>query len=190
MSHATPIGHIRRELLNIFNRQWAAAENRLNNLELTKKQIDFYHDDSEMMLLNFSHWFFKSGMPAPDLTEARIMSHNLGLLGIIDAVFEQPDKVILVDYKTSKQAKITDDTLRQAALYCLLYRDRFKIIPEAVWIHFLKEPGDPMPIGVDEQLLNYAKILIESIRKKTLSDNKADYPCTCGGYCSRDFIKP
>ena len=190
MSQTTPIGHIRQELLKIFNRQWTAAENRLNYLDLTKEQIDFYHDDSELMLLNFSHWFFKYGMPAPDLTEARILSENLGLLGIIDAVFEQPDKVILVDYKTSKHAKITDETLRQAALYCLLYYDRFKKIPDAVWIHFLKEPGDPMPIGVDEALLDYAKILIESIRKKTLSDNKADYPCTCGGYCNRDFIEP
>ena len=190
LSPATPIGQIRGELLKIFNRQWAAAENRLNYLDLTQEQIDFYHDDSELMLLNFSHWYYKHGMPAPDLTEARILSENFGTMGIIDAVFEQPDKVILVDYKTSKHAKINDDTLRQAALYCLLYHDRFKKIPEAVWIHFLKEPGDPMPIGVDEPLLNYAKILIESTRKKTLSDNKADYPCTCGGYCNRDFIEP
>jgi hypothetical protein len=190
MSQVTTIGHIRRELLRIFNHQWDTAENRLNNLGLNIGQIDFYHDDSEQMLINFSHWFFENGMPAPYLTETRILSQNLGLLGIIDAVFEEPDKVILVDYKTSKQAKITDETLRQAALYCLLYHDRFKQIPEAVWIHFLKEPGDPMPIGVDEPLLNYAKLLIESIRKKTLSDNKADYPCTCGGYCNRDFIEP
>jgi hypothetical protein len=176
VSPTTPIGQIRRQ------------EDRLNYLGLTNEQIDFYHDDSELMLLNFSHWFFKNNMPAPDLIEARILSQNLGLLGIIDAVFEET-KVILVDYKTSKHAKITDDTLRQAALYCLLYHDRFKRIPDAVWIHFLKEPGDPVPIGVDEPLLNYAKILIESIRKKTLSDNKTDYPCTCGGYCARDFIK-
>ena len=129
-------------------------------------------------------------MPAPDLTEARIWSENHGALGIIDAVFEQPDKVVLVDYKTSKHAKITDDTLRQAALYSLLYQDRFKKAPDAVWIHFLKEPGDPIPIQVDDPLLDYAKILIESIRKKTQSDSKEDYPCTCGGYCTRDFIKP
>jgi len=46
------------------------------------------------MLLNFSHWFFKNNMRAPDLTEARILSQNLGLLGIIDAVFKESDKVI------------------------------------------------------------------------------------------------
>ena len=139
-------------------------------------------------MLNYSHWFLKHDKPVPDLTEARIRSDNLGLLGIIDAVFESDEKVILVDYKTSKRAKITDDILRQAALYSLLYYDRFKKIPHAVWIHFLKEPGDPIPIGVDEPLLDYAKILIESIRKKTQSENMSDYPCTCGGYCTSDFF--
>jgi CRISPR/Cas system-associated exonuclease Cas4 (RecB family) len=176
--------------LTIFNRNWDAAENNLNHLGLAQGQLDFYHDDSEMMLLNYSHWFLKQGMPAPDLTEARVRSKNYGLLGIMDAVFKETDKVILVDYKTSKYAKITDDILRQAALYSLLYYDRYQKIPEAVWIHFLKEPGDPVPIHVDDPLLDYAKILIESVRKKTLSGDKADYPCTCGGYCEQDFIRP
>ena len=190
MSQATPVGQIRQELLKIFNHQWDAAGDRLKGLGLAEEQIDFYHDDSELMLLNFSHWFIKNGMPEPDLTEARILSQNFGLLGIIDAVFEKSDQVILIDYKTSKQAKITDDTLRQAALYSLLYQDRFKKTPDAVWIHFLKEPGDPLPIHVDDPLLDYAKILIESIRAKTHSASKADYPCTCGGYCGRDFAQP
>ncbi len=83
MSPATPIGHIRRELLKIFNHQWDAAENRLNYLDLTHEQIDFYHDDSELMLLNFSHWYYKHGMPAPDLTEARIMSENLNTINFV-----------------------------------------------------------------------------------------------------------
>jgi RecB family exonuclease len=190
ISHATPIEQIRWQLLKIFNLQWEAAKDRLNYLGLTNELIEFYHDDSERMLFNYSHWFSKTGMPAPDLTEARIMSQDFGLLGIIDAVFKETDKVVLVDYKTSKYAKITDDILRQAALYSLLYYDRYQKIPEAVWIHFLKEPGDPVPIHVDDPLLDYAKILVESVRKKTLSGDKADYPCTCGGYCELDLIRP
>jgi hypothetical protein len=189
MSHASPIGPIRQVLLKIFNNYWNMAQDRMNHLGLTETQINFYHDDSEQMLLNYSCWFYKNGMPLPDLTEARILSENLGLLGIVDAVFEESDKIILVDYKTSKHAKITDDILRQAAIYSLLYYDRFKKIPDAIWVHFLKNPGDPVPIHVDDPLLDYAKILVQSVRKKTLSDNKDVYPCTCGGYCERDFIK-
>jgi hypothetical protein len=141
------------------------------------------------MLLNFSHWFCKNDMAVPDLTEARILSDNLKLLGIIDAVFEKTDNVILVDYKTSKYAQITDDIVRQATIYSLLYQDRFKKVPDEVGIHFLKEPGDPKPIHITDSLLKYGKDLIQFIREKTLSEAQTNYPCTCGGYCERDFIK-
>ncbi len=109
-------------------------------------------------------------------------------MGIIDAVHKWGDKIILVDYKTSKHARITNDIMRQAALYALLYDDRYGIMPDAVWIHFLKYPGDPQPIHIDDELLQYVKITIESVREKTRSQDKEDYPCTCGGYCERDFI--
>jgi CRISPR/Cas system-associated exonuclease Cas4 (RecB family) len=182
-------GQIRHELLKLFNNYWQTAGDSLNNLGISKEQLDFYHDDSEVMLLNFSHWFCKNDMPLPDLTEARILSDNLKLLGIIDAVFEKVDKVILVDYKTSKHDKITDDIVRQATLYSLLYQDRFKKVPDEVGIHFLKEPGDPKPIHINDSLLEYGKNLIRFIREKTLSEAENNYPCTCGGYCERDFIK-
>ena len=139
------------------------------------------------MLLNFSHWFYKNNMPSPDLSETKIVSKTLSLMGIIDAVHQWPDKVILVDYKTSKNPVITNDIQRQAALYALLYQDKYKIVPEAVWIHFLKVPDDPQPIHIDDELLNYGKILIESVREKTTSYDEQSHPCKCGGYCERDF---
>jgi len=180
---------IRPELLKLFNKYWQTAAGSLNNLGLTTEQLEFYHDDSEVMLLNFSHWFCNHDMAVPDLTEARILSDNLKLLGIIDAVFEKTDNVILVDYKTSKYAEITDDIVRQATLYSLLYQDRFKKVPDTVEIHFLKEPGDPKLIHITDSLLKYGKNLIRFIREKTLSEAENNYPCTCGGYCERDFIK-
>jgi len=187
LSQATPIGVIRKELLSIFNELWDKAFDRISYLGLTDEQIEFYHDDSELMLFNFSHWFYKHGMPSPDLTEARIFSNHLKLMGIVDAVHEKKNKTLLVDYKTSKNPKITDDIKRQAALYALLYFDKFKETPEAILIHFLKEVGDPIPIQVDEHLLEYAKILLESVRDKTKTLDEKAYPCTCGGYCEKDF---
>ena len=67
------------------------------------------------------------------------------------------------------------------------YKDKFDRIPEAVLIHFLVTPGDPIVIHIDEHLLDYGKILIESVLEKTISEDKRDYPCTCGGYCERDL---
>jgi CRISPR/Cas system-associated exonuclease Cas4 (RecB family) len=184
-----PLGKIRQELLDIFNDLWEKADYQLNALGLSLEQIEFYHDESELMLLNFSHWFYKHEMPVPELSEVRLLSRNLSVMGIIDAVHKKDDSVVLVDYKTSKHAKITDDMMRQAALYALLYEDKYKVVPETVWIHFLKDPGDPQPIHIDDALLSYGNILIESVREKTMSQDKESYPCTCGGYCERDFIK-
>jgi CRISPR/Cas system-associated exonuclease Cas4 (RecB family) len=178
---------LRQELLNIFERHWEEAKESLDSLGVTREEIGFYHDDSQLMLLNFSHWFYKNNMPSPDLSEAKIVSKTLSLMGIIDAVHEWPEKVILVDYKTSKNPVITNDIQRQAALYALLYQDKYKIVPEAVWIHFLKTPDDPQPIHIDDELLNYGRILIESVEEKTTSYDEQSYPCKCGGYCERDF---
>ncbi len=109
-------------------------------------------------------------------------------MGIIDAVYENHDETILVDYKTSKHVKITEDIKRQAAIYGLLYQDRYHKTPAALWVHFLKDALNPVPIHIDDALLDYGKMLIESVREKTQSLNEADYACTCGGFCERDFI--
>jgi len=179
---------IRQELLNTFHREWIKAAESLNSLGLMSEEIDFYRDDSELMLLNFSQWFYKNNMASPDLSETKIVSKTLGVMGIVDAVHTWHGKVALVDYKTSKYANITDDILRQAALYALLYQDKYNEVPEAILIHFLKFPGDPHPIRIDDELLEYARTLIESVRQKTKSLDEQHYPCTCGGYCERDFV--
>jgi len=139
------------------------------------------------MLINFAHWLFKNGLSTADLAETKMWSNNLRVMGIIDAVHIMGDKVILVDYKTSKYAKITEDIKRQAILYALMYQDKYNKAPDEVWIHFLKVSDDPLPIHIDENVLEYGKILIDSIHEKTVSKDEEDYPCKCGGYCERDF---
>jgi hypothetical protein len=76
---------------------------------------------------------------------------------------------------------------RQAAIYALLYQDRYKKVPEAVAIHFLTARQGLEPIQVDDAMLDYARILSESVHAKTLSEDPADYPCTCNGRCREDF---
>jgi RecB family exonuclease len=178
---------IKSALLDIFSTEWKGHEKALQSLNLSPERLLFFHDDSQKMLSNFSTWFYKEGNPAPDFTELRIFSRTLRLMGIIDAVITPGENTVLVDYKTSSNPSITDDILRQAALYALLYEDRYKDAPEAVWIHFLADPAGPEVIHIDEELLIYAKIALDSVREKTLSSDEQDYPCTCGGFCERDF---
>jgi hypothetical protein len=138
------------------------------------------------MLFNFSHWLLKNEYRCPDFSELRLFSKNLRLMGIIDAVRQDPGNTVLVDYKTSKNPHVTDDMKRQAAIYALLYEDRYNEIPETFWIHFLIDSGDPVPIHIDEHLMDYGRLLVESIREKTDTNNEIDYPCTCGGFCEKD----
>jgi len=185
----TPIESIRIELLKIFNQRWVKAYNQLSRLNRHADKLEEFRLQSEKMLYNFSHWLLKHNFKSPDFSEMRLVSKNLKLMGIIDALYQEPSNSIIIDYKTSQKNEITDDMNRQAALYALLYQDRYGIYPEAVGIHFLIEPGEPSLINVDEHLIDYGKILLETVRNQTRSKNENDYPCTCGGYCEKDLIK-
>ena len=184
-----PVGMVTSALLSVFEKKWIEAQDRLNELGLSDEELKFFYDDSRQMLENFSHWFCESSIAPANRSEQKIFSNTLGAMGIVDAIHINDEKVTLIDYKTSKHAKITDEIMRQAALYALLYQDKFGIVPHSVGIHFLKEKGDPKPVYIDDELLEYGKILIESTREKTASTDKSSYPCTCGGYCERDFSR-
>jgi hypothetical protein len=140
------------------------------------------------MLLNFGSWFSRQDpLTVVDASELRIFSYQHQLMGIVDAVTTRGDEVTLIDYKTSRDTTITDEIMRQAVLYAILYQDRYGRAPDIVAIHFLKDPGDPIPIFIDEFFLDYGEILVESVREKTRSQEENAYPCNCGGYCERDF---
>ena len=175
-------------LLGIFEEQWKNAGFRLDSLDLSPQEIQDYHDESRIMVINFGCWVHKSKHSRPDRAEVRLFSKKLGLMGIIDAVFRSDNESVLVDYKTSRKSEITSDIERQAALYALLWKDINGLAPSEEWIHFLNSEDEPSVIHIDEHFLSYAKITLESIKEKTRSVDEADYPCTCGGYCQRDFI--
>jgi len=186
-SSETEIGE---SLLKTFNQLWQESKQDIDPLGLPQSEIDAFHDDSERMLLNFANWAARQETsPLVNDSEVRIFSDYLGLMGIIDAVRMDNGNISLIDYKTSKNPMVTDEIMRQAVLYALLYRDRYNRTPNVVCIHFLKSPGDPINIHIDELFLEYAEILLESVREKTRSTNENDYPCTCGGYCQREFVK-
>ena len=184
----TPVRSIRTELLTTFNRLWSQAQNQLTTLNMAKTELEDFRQQSEIMLLNYSHWLLKHEFKCPDFSELRLFSKSLGLMGIIDAVHQEPGHVVIIDYKTSQRAELTDDINRQAALYALLYKDRYQELPYAVCIHFLIDHDEPVPIHVDEHLLDYGKFLVASVREKTRSDQEFDYPCTCGGFCEKDLM--
>ncbi|XPS87109.1 uncharacterized protein Dvar_51270 [Desulfosarcina variabilis str. Montpellier] len=185
----THIDAIRSDLLTTFNRFWSHAYPQLEALNMGKASLEDFRQQSEKMLLNYSNWLLTHNLKCPDFSELRLFSNALSLMGIIDAVFQDPGRAVIIDYKTSQQAVLTDNIKRQAMIYALLYQERYQEMPDAVWIHFLIEPGEPVPIYIDEHLLDYAKLLVESVHEKTISSNEIDYPCTCGGFCEQGLVK-
>ena len=176
------------ELLRIFDLCWEQAREQLNTLGLDEHELAEFRGESKHMLANFITWRHEFQADAPGKAEYKLWSGGLGLMGIVDAVHNQNGKLTLVDYKTSRKAKVTADIFRQAAIYALLYQDKHGFPPEEIWIHFLKEEGPPKRIPVDEAMLDYAASLVESIHHSVSSGLEADYPCTCGGWCEKDFI--
>ena len=155
---------------------WRSSKNngrmqafRLDSLDLSSQEIQDYHDESQIMVINFGCWIHKSKPSPPARVEARLFSKKLGLMGIIDAVYRSDNESVLVDYKTSRKSEITSDIERQAAFYALLWEDINGRAPSKVWIHFLNSEDDPSVIHIDEHLLSYAKITLESIKEKTRS---------------------
>lgn len=176
-------------LLKRFEKRWNEAHRSLKALHIEQGRLRFFHDETCQMLKNFSDWFYEHNLPFVSFSEQKLFSKPLHLMGIIDAVHSNGNEVFLVDYKTSKSDEITPDIMRQAALYALLYQDRFKKVPEVVWIHFLRFKDGPKPIFIDENLLHYGHLLITMVLSNTNYMDEASYPCKCGGYCERDFIR-
>lgn len=142
----------------------------------------------ERMLLNFGNWFFENGCPVADYSEEKIFSKKYMMMGIIDAINMGDGKTVIIDYKTSSSDDITADIQRQAIVYYLIFKDKFKKSPDKILIHFLNYRGPPRPVYIDDEVIKWGKILIEGVRMNITSQKEADYPCTCGGYCERNFI--
>lgn len=162
----------------------------VRGMNLDNATLCFHYNDCLTMLDNWLDEFEEktSGECHPPASEVKIFSNTLHVMGVIDAIFEANGKVILVDYKTSAKDTITNEIKVQMGIYALLFTERYGKKPDSVGVVFLKT-GTKRLFPVDEALIASTKDIIEDIRLKTLSDKEEDYPCTCGGWCTGDFIE-
>jgi len=175
-------------LLKSFEEEWEKASAQLRTLHLPEATLEEFRDESQLMVIHFAFWIERHQLSPAKRAEVRLVSKAHKLMGIVDAIHGAGADTVLVDYKTSKRAEITHEIQRQAALYALLHHDMFGRAPGEVWIHFLKFDESPLVIHVDEELVDYARIVTQSVHEKTQSQDEQDYPCTCGGWCAKEFI--
>jgi ATP-dependent exoDNAse (exonuclease V) beta subunit len=175
-------------LIEHFNNAWNSRKKQIHNLGLSKNDVKGFYDDSIEMLLKWLNTYTKGiskGLKKPK-TEFRLFSKKHGIMGIIDAIYEHNSKVYIIDYKTGAKDTISRDVKVQIAIYALLYKENFKKMPHTVSIVFLK-PQTIKRFRVTDELINQAISICKKIHEKTISDDESQYPCTCGGWCERDF---
>ncbi len=169
---------------DLLLKEWTKAGTQLKKLGLTQVQIQFYFEDTLLMLLNWLNHFVRNvyhlegSFPErfaklTPIREELITSPALQARGIIDAIENYDGQVRLMDYKTSKHSNEEEYRL-QLAIYTLLYYEKHGKLPDKAGIYFLKDR--PKFIDVDESLLALARREIELVHQLTQSDHIKGYP--------------
>lgn len=179
---------VRGTLLGFFEQAWGARSIEIGNLGLSQEEVQTFYQETIQMLSDWARRYARARQKglSPPRTEIKLFSSRYGVMGIIDAIYDHQGRIYLLDYKTSKSDEVTRDIQVQMSIYALLYLDKFHKMPHTVSIDFLK-PGTIKRLKVTEETLRYAQDLIREIHQKTQSEEESDYPCTCGGWCDRDF---
>ena len=175
-----------KRILELFDRNWHKQKGAIQKLRLDRKIIDAFYTESQQMLIGWLERYLKNGAGKPK-TEIKLFSKTHRVMGIIDAVFIDNGRIVLLDYKTGKKNEITQDIKVQLAIYALLYREKYGSMPDIVAIDFLKHQEEKR-FRADQKLIQYAAQVCFDIHKKTNSNNEKDYPCQCGGWCEKEFI--
>jgi RecB family exonuclease len=178
----------KHKLLDLFDHYWRRQEDGMRSLDITDETLNALYQESRKMLMGWLQRYSKvtrNGHGKPK-TEIRLLSETHGVMGVIDAVCRKDGEVSLIDYKTSKTDDITRETKIQIAIYALLYKENFGVLPDTIVIDFLK-PQREVRFKVTGEFFDFAERICREIHEKTASVNEEDYPCTCGGWCQGDF---
>ena len=182
-------------LENLFKQKWAAGKDELKKIDMTKDQLEFYYEETLQMVNNWFNNFLQKLEPrVPEygleeafqmvkpMTEVYFISEKHQVRGFIDAVHKIDGKISLIDYKTSKREKITEEYKLQLAIYALLYEEKHGRKPDEVGVDFLRHKSHYL--NVDQQLVDFAKQECKLIQEKTLSEDIEDYPKNKGPLCN------
>jgi len=182
--------HMSMHIKNLFMKKWDEKVDRMKATGLNDDQVAFYKEESTLMLANWITELFTTfeverkkhpeETPAevfkkiiPVSIEEEFRDEELGVRGFVDYIEHKDGKIKIMDYKTSKNAKMSPEYKLQLAIYSLLYKIKHDKMPDKVGIWFLKH-GE-MCISVDQELLDHAKFEIEQIHFATETSDIGDY---------------
>lgn len=203
--------HLKTVLVQLLHKYWKEAKPEFDELDMSQQQIDQYYNETVMMMEYHADIVIRrlddlisQGYSFPDAfrkispdVEVEYLSWDHYVKGFIDVVEEVDGKVRLMDYKTSKRNKLSEQYKLQLAIYAFLYKEKHGELPDEVGIYFLKFPGDEgvLTVPADDDLVKLAAFQVEQIHMSTTSDNVGDYPlhqsplcnwCDYYDYCFKD----
>ena len=191
-------------LTELFKKHWEANRNEMETLKLTPAELKFYKDETFYMVMTWHKRFvhevaeqmktknFKEAFNYhTPIREEEYRSETKGVRGFIDAIYEFEKEVNgeiikdiqVIDYKTSKRAKMSPDYKLQLAIYAMLYEEKHGFLPTKVGIDFLKFDEPHLCLDVDRKLVEFAQKEVAMIHEKTVSKEKLDYPRRITALC-------
>jgi len=175
--------------LKLFDETWQDYKDKLVELDMPPQDLDFYYDDSRKMVLNWLHTFLKEDpKELRPLTELKVESDTHHVYAIVDIIKNSEGIPHIIDYKTSKSMELTDEYRLQLAIQALCYHERRGALNFRVGIHFLKFPDGLKMFTPTVAALKEAIKKINYVRDRIESDDIKDYPCTCPGWCKRNYV--
>ncbi len=174
-------------LLEAFKRSWATYENEFAQLPLSEEELTGYYDESLRMVGNYFDYFtdkiryFTRLLPVKEAWEAvkpgreiEFRSDVHHVRGFIDAIHDEAGKTLILDYKTSRRAEISEEYELQLSIYAMLYEEKFRT-PDMVGIYFLKD-GVERLLDVTPEMIARAKQEVQDVHVNTCSRDIKDYP--------------
>ena len=176
---------MKRLITNILQAYWNQKREILEKLEV--ENLDFYLEESKLMAENWATYFYlelkeevSQGFSFQEaferitpVFEVKYHSFELSVKGFLDAIKHKDGEVEIIDFKTSKTADVEKYKL-QMGIYSLLYQLEHGTLPNRASLFFFKH--GKRAVSVNEALVEEARREISSIKEKTQSKSKKDYP--------------
>jgi putative RecB family exonuclease len=176
-----------------LRQEWEKAQADLAELGLSDTQLEDYYNDTRVMINNFFHYLvdrmrqftslgvkeaFERVKPA---REVELHSKALHVRGYADAIVREGEKLVILDYKTSRKMDMTEDYRLQLGIYSMIYEE-LERLPDEVGIFFLKH-GQELRMPVTRALVEEARAECTAIHINTRSKEIKDYPKRVSPLC-------
>lgn len=185
---------LQQHMESLLIQEWQNYGDKLKEISISPEDNRKFFEETLLMLLSWLNKFvhrlrdrpeddFEGAFKAlaPAYQELQFSSRNYKVRGFIDAIHHTDGEVELVDYKTSREAKMTDEYRLQGAIYALLYMEKHGQPPHKIAFDFFRHGRIDLP--VEPSLMELARKEVNYIHSQTTTKEIEDYPKNISFLC-------